>query len=442
MLSPLQKFGKILNNYIDSILGFIILIAFLLRVIPLFFPLPPIVSDAHEYYLLAQNLLEGNGFSLSGNPTAYRMPGYPFLLAGIMALSHSPIAIYIFQALCETLTCVFLFFIGKNVFSKKIGLVASAFWATFPVSIFQTHFLLTESCYTTLLTGSMAILFSSHRLKPFPLILLGTLCGYASLIKPHTIGLIVVIFIYIIKKEKEYKTIMLQCGVIMIVTLSILSPWIIRNWIVFEKIMLTTNGGVNFWIGNNPQATGSYYEENSLEKYSTELEKNKKGYQLGWEFINSQSPKHILELTIKKCAYLFSSESPLAIQRHHVPPKKRYAAVYAHTPLFELIGINIHYVSFMLMGTAGIIILVHNKTNFSFFLSLFIGFWIIVHLIYFGASRFHYPILPFFILTSSYFLLSKEKLIQIKQKLFFGLCVIFLVGIWMIEILTVICFSS
>lgn len=37
-----------------------------------------------------------------------------------------------------------------------------------------------------------------------------------------------------------------------------ITPWMIRNYVVFGKPQLTTNGGINFWIGNNDQANGSY----------------------------------------------------------------------------------------------------------------------------------------------------------------------------------------
>ena len=38
-----------------------------------------------------------------------------------------------------------------------------------------------------------------------------------------------------------------------------IAPWSIRNNAVFgEFVLLSTNGGPNLWMGNNPDSTGFY----------------------------------------------------------------------------------------------------------------------------------------------------------------------------------------
>jgi hypothetical protein len=43
-------------------------------------------SDAPVYVLLAQNILAGRGFTYTGQPSAFRPPGYPLLPAGSQVL--------------------------------------------------------------------------------------------------------------------------------------------------------------------------------------------------------------------------------------------------------------------------------------------------------------------------------------------------------------------
>ena len=42
---------------------------------------------------------------------------------------------------------------------------------------------------------------------------------------------------------------------------AVISPWTLRNYRVHgEWILISSNGGINFWIGNNEQATGEFIE--------------------------------------------------------------------------------------------------------------------------------------------------------------------------------------
>src|SRR5690348_4789713 len=66
-------------------------------------------SDTGAYVLLAQNLLGGKGYTYAGQPTAFRPPGYPLLLAAFMEFfgKHYIVAMRGFQFL-EGLAIVFL----------------------------------------------------------------------------------------------------------------------------------------------------------------------------------------------------------------------------------------------------------------------------------------------------------------------------------------------
>ena len=45
------------------------------------------------------------------------------------------------------------------------------------------------------------------------------------------------------------------------VSLLVVAPWTVRNWRRFGRfVLISTNGGLNLWIGNNPASSGGHQE--------------------------------------------------------------------------------------------------------------------------------------------------------------------------------------
>jgi hypothetical protein len=49
-------------------------------------------------------------------------------------------------------------------------------------------------------------------------------------------------------------------GIALIVAVLVISPWLIRNYLLFGKCVFSTNAGITFWNGNNPFTTGSGWD--------------------------------------------------------------------------------------------------------------------------------------------------------------------------------------
>ena len=100
--------------------------AMLLRTVAAILIDTPLRSDDAEYAALARSTLSGGGFSLESTPTAYRMPGYPLVVAGVFLVSgESLITLRLLQAIVDTLTCLLVFVIGGCVSDERTGLVAA-----------------------------------------------------------------------------------------------------------------------------------------------------------------------------------------------------------------------------------------------------------------------------------------------------------------------------
>jgi len=89
----------------------LILAAFLLRLVFIYFIGGNLDGDSNGYLILARNLLREHVYSIRSatpfDPTFTRLPGYPLFIALIYSIrADSLIAIRLAQALVDTLTCV------------------------------------------------------------------------------------------------------------------------------------------------------------------------------------------------------------------------------------------------------------------------------------------------------------------------------------------------
>lgn len=400
------------------------------------------VSDAGAYVRVADNIINGQGFTDNGSVTAYRLPGYPAFLAGVFSIAHSITLVQILQVLIDVCSCLFLFRIGSQLFSTKAGLIAALIWAVLPSAIVHTGFMLTETLFTSLFLGSLVLLLYKNNQTEFSfdrvrLLAIGVLWGVCSLIKPNIMLAPISIILLCFTKERWITAKALSyIGVVIAGMTLILAPWMVRNYMNFGKATLSTNGGVNFWIGNNPLATGTYNypPDNPIESVAGEVTQSELGYKLGWEFVRSHPLKTIM-LAGKKTAYMFVLDSPVAIALSHggatSAESSTYRDLYRQTPLWLLVLINLPYCVLIIAGIAGF----SRSYSSSVVLLLFIGFWLFTHVVYFGGARFHFPILPLFALGAAS--LSIPVFSQKRRLIVPGILSTFLLVLWCAEIFTV-----
>lgn len=142
-------------------------------------------------------------------------PLYIYKIVNSIILPHIDFTIIsrLVSSIFSILTIPIIFFIGKNVFSKKIGILSAFIFAFSAGSIQHAHFNTTESILAFLL--SLIILCSIHMLKQKKYILaclLGILIGeaYATKITGLTFLIIPLIsFTYIYLKEKKISKIII-----------------------------------------------------------------------------------------------------------------------------------------------------------------------------------------------------------------------------------------
>ena len=92
----------------------------------------PIINDAQDYIIIADNIIKGQGIT-NGINWAARPPAYPLFVASIFLVAgNNTFYVKIAQIVISIVICFIIYLLGKNLFSEKVGILSSLFFALDP----------------------------------------------------------------------------------------------------------------------------------------------------------------------------------------------------------------------------------------------------------------------------------------------------------------------
>lgn len=256
----------------------LILLAFVLRAGVLWVHRADLAEDPDAYRSVAEGLLDGDGFAnqVTGKPTAFRPPLYPIVIAGGLWIDRSMLPIALFHLLCGTATVWLTLRIGRNLGLGSGANVAAFLVAVDPLLLQYTSYVMTETLFTFLLTALLAAMIdvsvdsASDRVSKPRQIEIGILFGLCALCRP-TIWPVALLFAvcWIVNHWRSSERASLWRAVPRLALVSIavvVSPWLVRNLVVFGKpVYSTTHGGYTLLLGNNPV----YYQQEVKQPLGT-----------------------------------------------------------------------------------------------------------------------------------------------------------------------------
>ncbi|OGB90391.1 MAG: hypothetical protein A3H39_14900 [candidate division NC10 bacterium RIFCSPLOWO2_02_FULL_66_22] len=273
----------------------------------------PVAVDARVYQGIALNLMQGLGFAESPEVPRYMDgsirvvgPAYPIFLGSLFWLFGPHLwIVWMIQAFLGAATCVVFANLGKDAFESKTGVAAAALAALAFDLIIYPGMLLTETLYLFLV--AMALLALSRAMRADSLgwaLAAGILVGLAALTRP-TILLFAALFAMWRAAIRSWRTVVpLLMGIAFM-----LLPWGARNFLIYgEVILVSPNGGWNFWLGANPEADGSYPNVIPVEIARTlrrepYLQQSRTGYARGMQFIKQHPGQYAKILALKLIKY-------------------------------------------------------------------------------------------------------------------------------------------
>ena len=220
-------------------------------------PVGPVSNDDVDFNLLAIHLAEGEGYCIeSGNPTSFRAPGFPFVLAGLYSLAGpNPTLAYILFCVLGAITCVLTYFLALEFFSdrwaRSAGLLAVVF---VPHLWFATTFI-SENVFIPCATAGVWLFIRFMRQNSYVTLAATAIAlGWATLTRPIALLMLPIFLVFIFfGAAREFRTrSIVHCAIFATLFLAVLAPWIARNHRVHGRLVfIATNGGSTFYGGNN-----------------------------------------------------------------------------------------------------------------------------------------------------------------------------------------------
>jgi hypothetical protein len=358
----------------------------------------PPVSDEVDYDRLAWTLATTGRYSDEGVPTAYRPIGYPAFVAAIYSVAGPrPGAVHAVQAVLDAASAVLLFAIAGG---GTLGLLAALFWALFPAAILYTDLLMPETIFTVCLLAAACLTRRAFPATAGGALALGLCLGTAALIRPAALLLVGALPV----AARLARITIPRPAPILAGLFVVVAPWLARNAIVLHYPGLVTSTGVNLLIGKHPHATGGYspnVPRAMVPPAGSEAKRDLASMGSALEYIGHE-PGRSAVIGFAGIAQLFGSESGMtvwAFHPHPTDPSTRLRQKIRSLPWWMHAPVSGATLVFLLLGTLGLARTARGPT-LAWFLAL-LGTLVSIHFTFYGGSRYHFPLMPFFVLFTA-----------------------------------------
>ncbi len=362
------------------------------------------VGDSGEYFRRAGEIMAGD-WAGSGVPFLGSV-FYPYFLAAVMSLpGGSPLYALIAQSLIGGLGCLLIGLLAREICPDRWGELAAGMLAALygPMVFLENDLVMSSLTSAAVAGGLLACLKARGGGSVGWAFLSGLLLGAGSLDRANLL-LFVPAAAWFLWRQTIRRTVLLPLVLVLGAVLPLL-PFTINNLIRHGDPTLTSSSlGVNFFIGNNPQAPGVFYlpEGSGLVSHdlfgsSQRLAEKRTGRTLkpsqvsnfwlkkGLAFIGG-NPDQAIRQSLRKLALLLNHyEIPNHLNFYYI--RKEFGpALWLGFIGFGVAGA---------LGLAGLVFMLWDSRSPALWLCLlFLTVYVLSQLPFFVADRYRVPLLP------------------------------------------------
>ena len=357
------------------------------------------------YNLINHNTLSQQSFGEFLLPNLWLPPLYAYYLYLLSFLNFEDqnfvLLVLFSQAILGSISVVIFYKLNKFFFSQKISICSSLLFSFFPLYLYSSAQISSISLTIFLAIFFYYLFFKIKKDKKYKDILIyAFIGGLLILVRREFIAIIILssFYLFLFNKISFIKFLL-----IFLITSITISPYLIRNYIIFERLIIHSGFGYNLWQGNNPNSRveGSELKNEKFQILIDKIPKDK-FYRIGEDKIYIQE----------------------AIKNIKEDPKKYFFSYLKKTLSYFFIDIDstrpnyynpFHYIPNLILAITSLIgIFLSDKKSSSFnYLLLIFSFYLFVFPIFAIQPRYKIYIIPFQIIFTNIFI---DYLIKKRHK--------------------------
>jgi 4-amino-4-deoxy-L-arabinose transferase-like glycosyltransferase len=350
---------------------------------------------------VAVSMINGQGFGSAGNATIEHEFLYPVLVAGCYwVFGINWVGITLLQAILSALTGLIIYLLCLRLFNDHYIALGAFLLVLFHPYLFIHALSISD---TTLFTFLVALLFfqmyvvyrNPSALNSF---LLGSVLAASILTRDSAVVFLIpvgICLMWVLGKRHIRELVLILLTIMVFV-----APWLVRNYLLTNKILLSSHGYEVLWQGNNDYSWDYIVNDISVDmiprpKTITEIQ--------------SRSSERTIETVLaERSAYLdeikrFVMENPMTVVSlaglkfvkfwtwiyNPKPEKVTYLSVNLRSIFYTC-----YFLPFLMFGVIGFVISYHIRKPYVVFCLMMILSFTIVHMISVGFTRLRLPLDP------------------------------------------------
>ena len=408
----------------------IVVVAFLLRLLfiaqttgtPLVHGL---AMDTGEYDQLALRVLQGDLFH---GAFLYLNPLYPFFLSAVYAVfGHHALAVQLVQALLDSLSCALIAYLGARAFGRSTGWLAAGIYALYGIAIFYSGILLGTTLVLFLGLLFAALLCAAEARKGLALYAAaGCAFGLTVLGRPNLLLAAVALPVWLFwtpGTRGRYGPRLTRLGLFVVGLAAVLTPVAARNARIADTFSpFSVQGGINFYIGNHPHATGRFVQppgisRTPVEQVHTSIRVARQ--ETGQALTPSQASGYwfgkgltfLRDNPVAACS-LYARKAALFWRKEEIPLNINYQAHRTLTPMLRLPFFSFGFLAPLAVIGMGISA---QRPGARRLVTLLIVAFMLALLPFFMSARYRLPVVPFLAIYASATLIRLASMLRARQ---------------------------
>lgn len=194
-----------------------------------------------------------------GDEVFFRAPLYPYFLALLYKLSGSSIA---FALACQhvlgAMSAVLVYFLAREYFVHAVALVAGFAAALYwPFIYFEGDLLIVTLIITLDLAALLLAARALRKDRTFVFAAAGFVFGLSAVARPSILVVLFFLPVVVYARDRAMRPVLRRSVWLFAGAVVAIAPVLVRNYLVgHDFVPVASQGGVNFYIGNNPESDG------------------------------------------------------------------------------------------------------------------------------------------------------------------------------------------